>query len=570
VEITAPTSVAPPAAEAAPAPAPGAEPPSGDLVFVEPPVVPTLHRERETSRLLDLLQTQTARIACVVGDPGAGRTALLASLATALPDAPVTPVSVPPAGPGLGAWIEAIHKRAPREVPIVLDGCPGLGQEGADGASQLLAAARAGRRWILAATPQDVRRIEGVAPELAVNLEKVSLSPLSPEALVEVLDAGLGRIAEVAGVDFAPDVCRALVRLASRYPSESALPGRALTIAELAAARVGRRGGRLVGEEDVAHVVAEAAELPPERLLRTDDERFRTLEQRLAERVVGHDDARARIADVLRRSYAGFRGRRPLASFLLLGPTGVGKTETARAIADALFDGESALVRIDLSEYNEPHSVARLVGSPPGYVGYEEGGQLTEALRRRPACVVLLDELEKAHKEVLLLLLQVLEDGRLTDGRGRTVDFSAAAIVMTSNLGSELYRQKRAPSVATIQALARSRLPPELWNRIDEVLCFGPLGEAQLARVVARFARESSRRLEQERGISYRVEEPVIQAVLAAEPDRSLGARPLRRAFERLVEGPLAAQILAGQIRKGARLVLARSSTGQLLIGADG
>src|SRR5206468_5682823 len=152
--------------------------------------------------------------------------------------------------------------------------------------------------------------------------------------------------------------------------------------------------------------------------------------------------------------------------------------------------GESALVRIDLSEYSEPHAVARLVGSPPGYVGYEEGGQLTEAVRHRPACVVLLDELEKAHREVLLLLLQVLEDGRLTDGRGRTVDFSAAAVVMTSNLGSECYRRNRAPAESTILALARSRLPPELWNRIDETLCYAPLRDVELASIVGRIATE--------------------------------------------------------------------------------
>ena len=252
---------------------------------------------------------------------------------------------------------------------------------------------------------------------------------------------------------------------------------------------------------------------------------------------------------------------------LLLGPTGVGKTETARAIADALFDGESALLRIDLSEYSEPHAVARLIGSPPGYVGYEEGGQLTEGIRRRPASVVLLDELEKAHREVLLVLLQVLEDGRLTDGRGRTVDFSAAAIVMTSNLGSECYKaQARAPRPSTILGVARTRLPPELWNRIDEVLCYAPLKEAELAGIVARFARESSRRLEAERGISFTVDDGVVAEVLAAEPDRSLGARPLRRAFERLVEGPIATRIVAGNLRPGSRLRVATTRQGEITV----
>jgi ATP-dependent Clp protease ATP-binding subunit ClpC len=178
--------------------------------------------------------------------------------------------------------------------------------------------------------------------------------------------------------------------------------------------------------------------------------------------------------------------------------------------------------------------------------------------------VVLLDELEKAHREVLLLLLQVLEDGRLTDGRGRTVDFSAAAVVMTSNLGSECYRRNRAPAESTILALARSRLPPELWNRIDEVMCYAPLAEAELGSIVGRIAVESSRRLEAERGIAFQIDDSIIAHVLRSEPDRTLGARPLRRAFERLIEGPLAEEILAGTVRKGAHLELQCDASGEL------
>jgi ATP-dependent Clp protease ATP-binding subunit ClpC len=394
------------------------------------------------------------------------------------------------------------------------------------------------------------------------------LSALGPAPLLEIVENGLEAMAEGCDVEFTADVCGALLRLSPRYPSDRAQPGRALSIAEVAVARATRLGRGQVSESDVAEVVADASGVPARQLLRDDDDRFRSLEERLAERVVGHADARAHIAAVLRRSYAGFRGRRPLASFLLLGPTGVGKTETARAIADALFDGESAMVRIDLSEYSEPHSVARLIGSPPGYVAHEDGGQLTEALRRRPASVVLLDELEKAHREVLLTLLQVLEDGRLTDGRGRTVDFSAAAIVMTSNLGSECYRPNRVPAPSTILALARSRLPAELWNRIDEVLCYAPLGEGELGAIVARLAVASSRRLQSERGISFTIDESVVAHVLASETDRSLGARPLRRAFERMVEGPLANEIVAGRLRRGAQLHVTCDPRGRLQLRA--
>ena len=560
VATPAPTTRAPPVTIAAdPAPLDDWE-----LLPLEPPRSPVLHRGRELGRLLDLLSARTARIICIVGESGSGRTSLAAALSAASAEKPLAPAGSLPTNLTAGALIQELHRRAPLAAPLVLDGCSLLGPEGGDGPIQLLATTRAGRRWILTATPADLRRFEVGAPELATTFETVALNAPSPEQLLELVEAGLDALAEAAEVSFAPELCRALVRLAPRYPCERAQPGRSLAIAEVAVARAERLGRRVIAEEEVAEVVADAAGVPAARLLRTDDERFRTLESRLSDRVVGHETARARIADNLRRSYAGFRGRRPLASMLLLGPTGVGKTETARAIADALFDGEAALLRIDLSEYSEPHAVARLIGSPPGYVGHEEGGQLTEGIRRRPASVVLLDELEKAHREVLLLLLQVLEDGRLTDGRGRTVDFSAAAVVMTSNLGSECYRRTRVPAQSTILALARSRLPPELWNRIDEVLCYAPLKEAELASIVSRIAAESSRRLDAERGITYRVDGSVINLILRSELDRTLGARPLRRAYERLIEGPLAEEILAGSIKRGARLEVRAHRNGDL------
>jgi ATP-dependent Clp protease ATP-binding subunit ClpC len=571
VTITSVDAEVVPAAPAATTPlaATAANDALADLVPIDAPSAPVLGREREVGRLLDLLSARTNRIVCLIGDSGAGRSAVLAALASALPDKPLAPVGAPAGGISPGLWIEAMHRQAPPGIPLVLDGATTLAAEGSDAPAQLLATARAGRRWVIGATPADLRRFEALAPTLASNLETVSLSPLPPELLFEVVESGLGHLAASAAIEFSADVCKALLRLCPRYPSELAQPGRALTIAGIAAARAARLGLPRVTETEVAEVVADAADIPVARLLSSDDDRFATLEQRLAERVVGHADARAKIADVLRRSYAGFRGHRPLASFLLLGPTGVGKTETARAIADALFDGETALLRLDLSEYSEPHAVARLIGSPPGYVGHEEGGQLTEAIRRRPASVVLLDELEKAHREVLLLLLQVLEDGRLTDGRGRTVDFSAAAIVMTSNLGSECYKQRgRVPAQSTILAVARTRLPPELWNRIDEVLSYAPLKEAELAGIVARFAQQSSRRLEAERGVDFIVDRAVIDLVLAAEPDRSLGARPLRRAFERLVEGPIAARIVAGDVRRGSHLAIGATRKGEITIAA--
>jgi ATP-dependent Clp protease ATP-binding subunit ClpC len=541
-----------------------------DLLPLDPPRVPVLYRERELGRLLDLLQAKTARVIAIVGDPGSGRSSLLSALAASSLQPPVFPSGDLGAPPSAGALLQGLHRRALVSVPIVLEGASWLGPDGGDGVLQLLACAAAGRRWLLCLTPADLRRIELGSPDLGHALETVVLAAPDPTMLREMIETGLDALAGESGIAFAPDVALALLRLSPRYPCERAQPGRALAIAEVAMARTQRMSESEVSARAIAAVVADASGVPASQLLRDDDDRFRTLEERLADRVVGHAEARTKIASVLRRSYAGFRGRKPLASLLLLGPTGVGKTETARAIADALFDGESALVRIDLSEYSEAHSIARLIGSPPGYVAHEDGGQLTEAIRRRPAAVVLLDELEKANREVLLLLLQILEDGRLTDGRGRTVDFSSAAVVMTSNLGSECYRRTRTPTANTILALARSRLPPELWNRIDEVLCYAPLCESELAAVVARIARDSSQRLQAERGISFAIDDSVIAEVLRLETDRSLGARPLRRAFERLVEGPLASAIVAGRLHRGDRLQVVCNAAGTLGISSLG
>ncbi|MCG5055648.1 MAG: AAA family ATPase [Myxococcales bacterium] len=540
------------------------EPPPAFVPLGPPPVLP-LHRDRELGRLLDLVRAHPSRVPCIVGEPGSGRTTLLEALSASLTEPLLCPAEGP-AGGSPGSWLSTLHRTAPPSAIVALDGLSVLGAEGSDGPPQLLAAARAGRRFVLTATPADLRRLEVHAADLTSNLERVTLGPPAPDALTAMIEAGLTSLSETRQLRFAPQTPRTLVRLSPRYPSDRSEPGRSLAIADLAAARAQRLGAALVTDDEIAAVIADAASVPASQLLRTDDDRYRRLEQLLATRIVGHDGARGRIADLLRRSHAGFRGKRPLASLLLLGPTGVGKTETARALADALFDGESALLRIDLSEYNEAHAVARLVGAPPGYVAYEEGGQLTEAIRRRPASVVLFDEFEKAHRDVLLLLLQVLEDGRLTDGRGRTVDFSAAAIVMTSNLGSELFRQGRSPAESTVLALARSRLPAELWNRIDEVLCYGTLGEKDLRAIVGKVAEASSARLESERGISFRIDESVIDQVLAEDLDRSLGARPLRRAFERLVEGPLAAQIVQGQLRPGMHALVSFDERGQLRV----
>jgi ATP-dependent Clp protease ATP-binding subunit ClpB len=292
-----------------------------------------------------------------------------------------------------------------------------------------------------------------------------------------------------------------------------------------------------VDEDDVAEVVARWTGIPVSRLLEGETEKLIHMEERLHRRVVGQDEAVSAVANALRRSRTGLQDpNRPIGSFVFLGPTGVGKTELARALAEFMFDDERAMVRLDMSEYQERHTVARLIGAPPGYVGYEEGGQLTEAVRRRPYCVILLDEIEKAHNEVFDVLLQILDDGRLTDGQGRTVDFRNTVVIMTSNLRSA--------------EDMRERFRPEFLNRIDEIVVFEALTREQLAEIVELQLERLRRRLE-ERGIGLELTPAAKELLAEAGWDPAFGARPLKRAIQRLVENPLAARLLEGELGEG-------------------
>ena len=309
-----------------------------------------------------------------------------------------------------------------------------------------------------------------------------------------------------------------------------------------------------VDEDDIAEIVARWTGVPVSRMLESEMQKLIKMEERLHERVIGQDEAITAVANAVRRSRAGLSDpKRPIGSFIFLGPTGVGKTELARALAEFLFDDEQAMIRIDMSEYMEKHTVSRLVGAPPGYVGYDEGGQLTEAVRRRPYSVVLFDEIEKAHPDVFNILLQILEDGRLTDGQGRTVDFKNTIIVMTSNIGSHLIQELSGDEKRMREAvmeLLRQQFKPEFLNRVDDVIIFHPLTREDLRQIVEIQLRGLRDRLEA-RGLKLQVTS-AAQDLLAEEGfDPVYGARPLKRTIQRLVQDPLAMRLLEGEFREG-------------------
>jgi ATP-dependent Clp protease ATP-binding subunit ClpB len=327
-----------------------------------------------------------------------------------------------------------------------------------------------------------------------------------------------------------------------------------------------QKGSRMlkeeVDEEDIAKLVSKWTGIPTGRLLEGEAQKLVHMEERLHQRVVGQDDALARVSNAVRRSRAGLSDtKRPIGSFIFLGPTGVGKTELARALAEFLFDDEKLMIRIDMSEYMEKHSVSRLIGAPPGYVGYEEGGQLTEQVRRHPYSVVLFDEIEKAHPDVFNVLLQILEDGRLTDGKGRTVDFRNTVLVMTSNVGSSAIFElsSKEPERARKEAMEalRAAFRPEFINRIDEIVIFNPLGKEQLVHIVDLLLK-SVEALLAERQITLELTPAAREILLSEGYDPAYGARPLRRTIQRMIQDPLALHILEGKVLPGDHVLVDR------------
>ena len=324
-----------------------------------------------------------------------------------------------------------------------------------------------------------------------------------------------------------------------------------------------------VTDEEIAEVVSKWTGIPVSKMLEGEKEKLLRMEDALSRRVVGQEEAVRIVSNAIRRSRAGLADpRRPNGSFLFLGPTGVGKTELCKALAEFLFDTEESMVRIDMSEFMEKHSVARLIGAPPGYVGYEEGGYLTEAVRRRPYAVILLDEVEKAHPDVFNVLLQVLDDGRLTDGQGRTVDFRNAVVIMTSNLGSQVIQEHAgeknyARMKSAVMEIVTQNFRPEFINRIDDIVVFHPLGTAQIRAIVDIQLGQLRKRLV-ERGMDLALDDAARDLLGEAGFDPVYGARPLKRAIQQQIENPLAQQLLQGLYGPGDRIRVGVDEAGRL------
>ncbi len=554
--------------------------------------LPISGREEDVARVIDVLSKHRANAPCLVGPAGAGKTAVARLVATQLGTKGARFVEVSTsqllsgaaARGALAERLSALFEEARRvddNIVFFFDDVHELLTAGDEAVFELKAQLARGDVAMLFATSLDAYRryIESDA-QLARRLVPVEVEEPDEAAAFFMVRSAAAALEKHHGATYPDTAVAASIGWSVRYLPGRALPDKAIGALDLAGARSRRlaapgKAGHEVTLELVADVIAELADVPVERLLQNDRERLVGLEAELKKRVVGHSIELSRIASQLKKSAAGLRHQRPLGSFLLLGPTGVGKTETAKAIAEVLFGSPEAMTRLDLSEFAEPHALARLIGAPPGYVGHEAGGQLTEAVKRRPYQVVLLDEIEKAHPEVLLTFLQVLDEGRLTDGRGRKIDFTNVVVVMTSNIGARaIAAERKGSAVGFARAIsddgsrlqnvavdaAKKHLPLELYGRIDEVLFFAPLARDEVALVAERMLDGLARAMDA-RGIRLEIEPGVVDAILQAGGyDPELGARPLRRTIARLVEAPLADLILEGDLHEGT----------VALVGTDG
>ncbi len=565
---------------------------------------PVIGRDREIEETIDVLNKRRSNNPCLIGEPGVGKTAIVEGVVSKLvedyrqdakgDDRIVVQVDVGAilAGTHLrGSLAERLRglqdevKSAEGRVVIFIDEIHTLiGAGGGDGpqdaANELKAALARGEFPCIGATTFDEYR-QYVETDAALERRFTSVYVDEPdvESTIRIVGAVSDRYAGHHKVDYTDEALEFAVRLGRRYLHERRDPDRTLSILDLAGA-VARRSGGSVDRAAVAEVISRTAKVPVEHLLVDNPERYLQMEQWLGERLVGQSHVLSAVAETIRRNLAGFAGHQPIGSFLFLGPTGVGKTEAVKALAQFLFGSRDAMIRFDMSEFLESHSVARLIGAPPGYVGHQDGGQLTDKIRRRPYQVVLFDEIEKSHRDVWNVLLQILDEGRLSDGKGRVVDFSNTLVVMTSNLGADAFRgdERRIgfagagaidSEVMDRKALAAGQkaFPPELWNRIETRLVFRPLARAEIHRIARLLVAERSTLLETERSISFTASDEAIDYLIERGGfDPELGARPMRQAIAREFESGLAQRILSSDFVAGDQVVISLDKSGAGLV----
>lgn len=568
---------------------------------------PVLCRDAELDRMIEILCRRQKNNPCLLGEPGVGKSALAEALAQRIAAGQITPalrgkrvlaldMASMVAGTKYRGDFEERFKNLleelyrDRSTILFIDEIhiiAGAGAaEGAIDAASILKPmlARGEIQLIGATTPEEYRKTIQKDSALERRFGRVMVEEPTPAAAETILAGLMPRYERYHGVSIPPEAIHAAVELSVRYLPGRYLPDKAIDLLDEAAAarRIADASGgrRALTPADIARVVSKASGVPAERVGEAERERLANLEQRLAAEVIGQPQAVAAVASAIRRSRTGLReSGRPIGAMLFLGPTGVGKTQLARTLAKCWFGSEKALLRFDMSEYMERHTVARLLGAPPGYVGHDEGGQLTEAVRRRPYSVVLFDEIEKAHSDIQNLLLQILEDGNLTDSQGRRADFSNTIILLTSNLGARCLSGQTSPlgfGAAAAETRRRGQqaiqeakefFRPELMGRLDETVLFDPLGPEQLAGIADRLLVELEQRATRQGYTLHHT--PAAAKVLAGDKVPPYGARELRRTVSRAVEQALADRIAAGTAHPGTVYTADVDADGHIILTED-
>ncbi len=575
---------------------------------------PIVGRDPEIKRVMQTLTRRSKNNPVLIGDAGVGKTAIVEGLALMLVSGDVPSmlagkrvlalsIGVLLAGAKFRGEFEERLKgvideaqASAGEIILFVDELhsmvgAGTGSDGSLDAANMMkpALARGELQVVGATTPEEYRRFIEKDSALERRFTPIWVEEPNEDSAVEMLKALRKNYEAHHRVELTDDALKAAARLSDRYITDRQLPDKAVDLIDEAAAKarierapvvaVDENGEQmepeplLIDEADIAALISERIGVPLDQLVEEEVDKLLKLEDRLHERVIGQDRAVGTLADAVRRGRIGLKdASRPTGVFLFMGPTGVGKTELAKALAEFMFDDPNHMIRLDMSEFEERHSISRMIGAPPGYIGYDDAGQLTEAVRRRPYSVILLDEIEKAHSNIYDSMLQIFDDGRLTDGHGRTVDFTNTIIIMTSNLGTADQRRGElgfgigrdesrtngfdSPGLTDRhQTALNSRFAPEFLNRIDEIVVFDALGRSEIDQIVTKFIRQVEDRLE-DRGITIELTDEAKGWVAGRGYDTWMGARPMARAIQRHIESPLALELIKGDISNGTHVVI--------------